>query len=257
VYESGQYLDAQGALVGALGVGRHSSASADFIAAGTNSQQTAAGTNGQQTAAGTNSQQTYAFAVDPKARGGYMAAVLAGAGSLCAESQEYQTNLFSDFNRYIGAQGALVGALGIGDHSRASADFIGAKTNGDNSVGVATDLRARGDSFAAVAAGAGAIQFEQNPTPKIDYQGSAVGAYSSGPSSNAYARYIKADTSWDESSAFAYHIGSGPNGKVFAGVAHPLIGGVDGITVPAGFYNQALAGVFSDPATVLYWGINP
>ena len=233
-YESGQYIDAQAAFVGALGIGDHSSASADFIAAGTNGQ------------------ETYAFAVNPKARGDNLAAVLAGAGSLYAESQEYHKNSYSDFSRYLGAQGALVGALGVGECSRASADFIGAETDGYHSTAVATDLRSRGDSFAAVAAGAGAIQL----IPTFDYQGSAVGAYSSGPNSNAYARYIQADTSWDESSALARHIGSGPNGEVFAGVAHQSIPGVDGITKPAGSYNLAEARVTSHPSLDLYWGIS-
>jgi hypothetical protein len=236
-YGYGQYIDAQAALVGAVGAGRHSSASADLIEAGTDGQ------------------QTYAIAVDPKARGGGLAAVLAGAGSLYAESEEHNGNRHNDFSsNYLGAQGALVGSLGTGDHSRASADFIGAETNGDNSVAVATDLRARGNSFAAVAAGAGAIQL----IPTFDYQGSAVGAYSFGPNSNAYARYIRADTSWDESSAFARHIGSGPNGEVFAGVAYPSIG-IDGTTEPEGSYNRAYAWVTSDPLAPLpyNWGIIP
>jgi hypothetical protein len=235
-YEAGMYLDANGALVGTFGVGRHSSASADFIEAGTDGQ------------------QTYAFAIDPRARGNDLAAVLAGAGSLYAGSQEYYTNSLS---RYIAAQGALVGGLGIGDHSSASAEFIGAATNGDQSTAVASDLRARGDSFAAVAAGAGSIQFEQNPIIDIfEYQGSAVGAYSNGPISFAYADHIRASTGWDESSALARHIGAGPKGEVFAGVAHPSIPGIDGITKPAGFYDLAEARVISQPTTDLYWGIS-
>ncbi|MGB5099119.1 MAG: hypothetical protein WBN94_00770, partial [Methanothrix sp.] len=237
-YGSEEYLDVQGALAGALGIGDRSSASADFIGAGTNGD------------------STDAFAVDARARGDDMAAVLAGAGSLDAGSLEYQSNLDSDYTRSLGAQGALVGALGVGEGSRASADFIGAGTNCIHSAAAAADLRAEGDSFAAVAAGAGAIQFEQSPIINMDYQGSAVGAYSVGPNSNAFARYIRADTSWDESSALARQIGSGPNGKVFAGVAHSLIGGVNGMTKPAGSYNQALAGIVSSPpTTVLYWGI--
>jgi hypothetical protein len=235
-------LGIQGALAGALGIGDHSSASADFIAAETNGQ------------------QTFAVADDPKARGGSMAAALAAAGYLSAENWVHNSN--NDYHTNLWAEGALVGALGAGAGSRASACFIGAATSDDPGIGTSDDqstavaigLRAEGGSFAAVGAGAGAIKFDQNPISKdFSYQGSAVGAYSVGPNSHAFADYIRAHTSWDESSAFARHIGSGPNGKVFAGVAHQLIGGVNGVVKPAGSYDLARAKVMSQPpVTILY-----
>jgi hypothetical protein len=229
----------QGALAGALGKGDHSSASADFVRAETMGQFVF------------DPQHTFALAVDPRARGNDLATVLGAAGALTAAYDS------TDSSKYLGAQGAFVGALGTGDHSRASADFIGAGTYGYiQSTAYACDLRAKGNSFAAVAGGAGAVEFEQSPTiDKFDYQGSAVGAYSKGPNSNAFACYIRADTSWDSSSALARHIGSGPNGKVFAGVAHPIVGGIVGTTAPAGTYDYAMAGVISNP-TILYWGIS-
>jgi GNAT superfamily N-acetyltransferase len=222
------------ALAGAMGIGDCSHASAELVRAGTSDQ------------------HSFALAVDPRARGNGLATVLGAAGALISAYDS------TDNSRYLGAQGAFVGALGLGGHASASADFVGAGTYGySQSTAYACDLRAKGSSFAAVAGGAGAVEFEQSPIINdFDYQGSAVGAYSNGPNSKAFARYIRADTSWDESSAFARCIGSGLNGEVFAGVAHPLIGGVDGITVPAGYYSQATAGITSNP-TILYWGVIP
>ncbi|HNY34180.1 MAG TPA: hypothetical protein PKK68_05930, partial [Methanothrix soehngenii] len=134
----------EGALALAAGAGKDSKASADFIAAGTNGE------------------KTTAFAADSRARGDYMAAVLAGAGSLQAGSYEYDRDSHHDdyhgSGEFISVQGALAGALGVGDHSSASADFIAAGTNGEKTTAFAADSRARGDYMAAVLAGAGSLQ---------------------------------------------------------------------------------------------------
>ncbi|MDD4651884.1 MAG: hypothetical protein PHQ34_06600 [Methanothrix sp.] len=225
----------QGALAGALGAGDHSSASVDFIKAGTNGQ------------------QTFALMADSRAHGDDLATVLAAAGAIDGKYDAIGNSID------LGAQGSIVGSLGAGDHSCASADFMGASTDYDHSTAFACDLKARGNSFAAVGAGAGSIQLEISPpnTNVLAYQGSAVGAYSFDSNSYAYAHYIRSCTSWDRSSAFAKHIGSGPNGEVFAGVAHPSAGGgIDGVTAPSGSYNQAYAGVDPLATPITYWGIS-
>ncbi|MGB5100430.1 MAG: hypothetical protein WBN94_07535, partial [Methanothrix sp.] len=150
----------EGALALAAGVGKDSKASADFIAAGTNGD------------------STDAFAADARARGDYMAAVLAGAGSLYAGSYEYDQGSRRGYDygsgEYLGVQGALAGALGIGDRSSASADFIAAGTNGDSTDAFAADVRARGDDMAAVLAGAGNLyagsyEYDQGSRRGYDY----------------------------------------------------------------------------------------
>ncbi|MFZ2471978.1 MAG: hypothetical protein WAW52_08570, partial [Methanothrix sp.] len=178
-------LEGQGAFTGAVGIGKDSFASVDYIEARTDGHETSA------------------FEVDAKAKGDKSAIVAAGAGR---------------FNRNVGfgfgpgsffsygifdLQGAIAGATAIGDDSKAKASWVGAITDGVNTSAIGEDLMAESDGFAAVGAGAGSLYLNhglmQSPffsgsTDNLGIEGAIAGAVAGGENSETKADYVGAAT---------------------------------------------------------------
>ena len=200
-------LDMQGALTAAVAGGEHSRASADFVGALTDGDTTLA--EGHRI----------------RASGDDFAGVGAGAGNLYMGHGQVQSPLFfADFGS-LDMQGALTAAVAGGDDSRASADFVGALTDGDTTLAEGHRIRASGDDFAGVGAGAGSLYMDrremQSPFfftgfESLDMQGALTAAVAGGDDSRASAGYVGATTDGDASSAQGFLMRA--KGDDFAGV---------------------------------------
>ncbi|HSD56922.1 MAG TPA: hypothetical protein VLB04_01980 [Methanotrichaceae archaeon] len=170
-------LEVQGALAGAIGAGKDSMASARYLEADTNYW------------------ETYAFGEKMKAKGNGLAAVAAGAGYLKESSSAIPVGYYEDLH----VDGALAGAVGAGENSKASANYLEAGTDYWDTYAYGKKMKAKGDSFAAVAAGAGNLEIESEFGISGDHshlvvQGALAGAAGAGEDSEASARYLEADT---------------------------------------------------------------
>gem|GEM_PF-6745391 len=177
IFVSSEGLGVQGALAGAIGVGTDSKASARYLEAGTDYW------------------ETYAFGERMKANGNELAAVAAGAGYLregsWANPPEYDEHFYVD--------GALAGAVGAGENSKASARYLEAGIDYWDTYALGENMKAKGNSFAAVAAGAGNLEIGSGVDTSggysyLEVQGSLTGAAGAGENSKASARYLEAAT---------------------------------------------------------------
>ena len=181
-------FDMQGSIAGATAIGDDSKANADFIGAITDGERTSAG------------------GIDLLAKGDGFAAVGAGAGSFYRNQGLMQSPFFFYAGDNFGLQGALAGAAAGGKKSKASADFIGALTDGETTFAEGYNMRARGDKFAATGAGALSIRkgdYSFSPVWPYyqDTQGAIVGDIGLGEDSFASADYVGAETDGDQTSA--------------------------------------------------------
>jgi hypothetical protein len=200
-------LGTQGALAGAVAGGENSRASANFVGAKTDGE------------------TTFAEGHGIRARGDEFAGIVAGAGSFYQEHGQMQSPFFvGSFDR-IGIQGALAGAVAGGENSRASANFVGAKTDGETTFAEGHGIRARGDEFAGIVAGAGSFYQDhgQMQSPffagsfdSLGIQGAIAGAAAGGDDSRASADFIGAKT--DGETTFAEGHGIRASGDEFAGI---------------------------------------
>jgi hypothetical protein len=141
------------------------------------------------------------------ARGDEAAGIIAGAGNLKGFRFQGQ---FVNFNGLEG-QGAFTGALGIGEGSLASVDYIEARTDGHVTFAFEKDAKAKGDKSAIVAAGAGSFNrnvgfgFDRSSFFSdgiLDMQGAFAGATAIGEDSRAKASLVGAITDGEITSAW-------------------------------------------------------
>ncbi|MDM7912027.1 MAG: hypothetical protein QUS09_02930, partial [Methanotrichaceae archaeon] len=136
-------LMAHGALTGAVGVGSKSLASADYLEAGTDGH------------------ESYAYSEDISAKGNNLAAVAAATGYI----EKYSENdIFGDFGG-LEVHGALAGAIGAGEDSKASARYLEADTDYWETYAYGEKIKANGNGLAAVAAGAGYLKESSSAIP--------------------------------------------------------------------------------------------
>ena len=141
------------------------------------------------------------------ARGDEAAGIIAGAGNLKGFRSQGQ---FANFHELEG-QGAFTGALGIGEDSLASVDYIEARTDGHETYAFEKDAKAKGDKSAIVAAGAGSFNrnvgfgFDHSSSFSygiLDMQGAFAGATAIGEDSSAKASLVGAITDGEITSAW-------------------------------------------------------
>lgn len=203
-------LNVEGAIAGAVGHGEKSKASAEYLQAATDySDQDW-------------DQATYAYGERLKAKGNYFAAVAAGAGHLYADREFYPGEIYEG----LGINGALAGAAGVGEGSKASAKYLEAATGyrdwDRETYAYGEKLDARGDDLAAVAAGAGHLGANRGVSPEGEYErlwieGALVGAAGIGEGSEASAKYLKAGIDYWDTFALARKLNA--KGSKFAAAA--------------------------------------
>lgn len=223
-YNERLYVD--GALAGAAGAGEDSTASAKYLEAGIDYW------------------DTYAFGKKMDAKGNSLAAVAAGAGNLAIGSEIDA----SGGSVYIDVQGALEGSVGSGENSEASARYMEASTNSWETYAFGNKMKAKGDSFAAVAAGAGDLEIESDSG--ILGKGALAIGLAEGKNSEVTARWIKADTKyeWDTKALVIGLDATGENGAM--GGAWSVYGPVEGAVpvsltiggIPLGSWPVSVAG---------------
>ncbi len=174
-------LEVDGALAGAIGAGKNSKASARYLEAATDDW--------------VWDLETYAFGERMKASGDSLAAVVAGAGNL----RESSWMTPSEYHERFYAEGALAGAAGVGKDSKASAKYLEAGVDYWDSYAFGRKMKASGNSFAAVAAGAGNLEIRDGVDTSGGYgylgvQGALAGAAGAGENSKASAKYLEAAT---------------------------------------------------------------
>ena len=140
-----------------------------------------------------------AYGFNMIARGDEAAGIIAGAGNLKGFQSQGQ---FANFHELEG-QGAFTGALGTGEDSLASVDYIEARTDGHETMAFEKDAKAKGDKSAIVAAGAGSFNrnvgfgFDHSSSfsyGMLDMQGGFAGATAIGEDSRAKASLVGAIT---------------------------------------------------------------
>jgi len=200
-------LGAQGAIAGAAALGENSKVKADHIGAETDGD------------------YTYAWGSDLRAKSDGFAGLIAGAGSLYLDHGLIDSPFFSATNDNVGVQGALAGAVAGGDDSMASADFVGALTDGETTFAEGYRMQASGDDFAGLVAGAGSLYMSQGimqspffsgSLDSLSVQGAIAGAAAGGEDSRASADFVGALTDGEITLAGGHRIQAG--GDDFAGI---------------------------------------
>lgn len=201
-------LRVQGALAGAIGSGKNSRASARYLEAADDYWE--------------DYPETYALGEKMDASGSSFAAVLAGAGYLRDSSLMTQ----SEYNERLYVDGALAGAAGAGEDSKASAKYLEADIDYWDTYAFGKKMDAKGNSLAAVAAGAGNLEIgskidASGDSGYIDVQGALAGSVGSGENSEASARYLEAGTGYWDGNLESYAFGNKmkAKGDSFAAVA--------------------------------------
>ncbi len=200
IFTSEGDLIAHGALTGAVGVGSKSLASADYLEAGTDGQ------------------ESYAYSENILAKGDSLAAVATAAGNIEKHSEE---DIFV-ISEGLRVQGALAGAIGVGEDSKASARYLEADTDYWETYAFGERMKANGNELATVAAGAGYLRegFEATPIGYNEHlyiDGALAGAAGVGEDSKASAKYLEAGIDYWDTYAFGEKMKA--KGNDFAAVA--------------------------------------
>ncbi|NPV63825.1 MAG: hypothetical protein HPY61_14575 [Methanotrichaceae archaeon] len=183
-YGYGDGFAVQGALVGAAGAGKDSTASASYLEAGTDGL------------------ETYAYGEHLKSKGNKLAAVLAGSGYL----NKYSSADTYGYGDGFAFQGALAGAAGAGKDSIASASCLEAGTDGLETYAYGERLEAKGNKLAVALAGSGNLNTYSSAHSSgydsgFNVQGALAGAASAGKDSRVLADYLATNTNGQETCA--------------------------------------------------------